>query len=596
VGRLELVERWQRIERWVSALTVYDDGRGPALYAGGDGYVARWDGSSWAPLGSLVNRAVSDLAVYDDGAGPALYWGGRRSPTAGILVSDIAKWDGSSWVPLGDGLDGRDSTSVGCLAVYDGGDGPALYAAGFFLTAGEVAVKHIAKWNGSSWAALGGGISGVSFPEVRALAVYDDGGGPALYAGGEFTSAGGTTANRIAKWDGSSWSALGVGLKNSVYSAPTLALTAHDDGTGPALYAGGFFRSAGGSTANYIARWNGSSWSALGGGMNGPVGALATYDDGGGPALYAGGAFTRAGGVPANYIARWDGSSWSALGSGMDHDVEALAVYDDGSGPALYAGGSFARGIARWDGSSWSRLGGGMGGTNPYVMALAVYDDGGGPALYAAGSFTSAGGVTANRIAKWNGSSWSALGDGLSGGGSYPFFYSLATYDDGHGPALYAGGAFTAAGGAAVNWIAKWDGSSWSALGSGMNGVVHVLAPYDDGSGPALYAGGTFSVALDSGDSYIAKWGYPAPDFEPPTLSCPPSVLVLDSLGGPPGEIVTFSVTASDCRDSSPRVVCVPPSGSFFPRGTTLVRCKATDSSGNRTTCEFPVTVVPKSR
>ena len=36
--------------------------------------------------------------------------------------------------------------------------------------------------------------------------------------------------------------------------------------------------------------------------------------------LYAGGGFTTAGGVPANYIAKWDGSAWSALGSGMDGD------------------------------------------------------------------------------------------------------------------------------------------------------------------------------------------------------------------------------------------------------------------------------------
>jgi hypothetical protein len=40
---------------------------------------------------------------------------------------------------------------------------------------------------------------------VYALTVFDDGNGPALYAGGDFTTAGGVAANRIAKWDGSSW-------------------------------------------------------------------------------------------------------------------------------------------------------------------------------------------------------------------------------------------------------------------------------------------------------------------------------------------------------------------------------------------------------
>jgi len=69
-----------------------------------------------------------------------------------------------------------------------------------------------------------------------------------------------------------------------------------------------------------------------------------------------------------------------------------------------------------------------------------------------------------------------------------------------------------------------------------------------------------------------------------------------DRFGTSPGEIVTFSITASDDQDPSPDVVCVPPSGSFFPRGTTLVTCTATDASSNQSSCEFPVTVQIKAR
>jgi hypothetical protein len=71
---------------------------------------------------------------------------------------------------------------------------------------------------------------------------------------------------------------------------------------------------------------------------------------------------------------------------------------------------------------------------------------------------------------------------------------------------------------------------------------------------------------------------------------------VLDPWGSSPGEVVSFSVNASDEVDPSPTVVCVPPSGSFFPRGTTIVTCTATDASGNESSCEFPVTVAPKAR
>ncbi|MGB8658315.1 MAG: hypothetical protein WCE90_11115 [Candidatus Zixiibacteriota bacterium] len=99
-----------------------------------------------------------------------------------------------------------------------------------------------------------------------ALCVYDG----KLIAGGAFTHAGGVSANRIASWDGSSWSALGSGMDNSVY-----ALAVYDN----KLIAGGWFTTAGGVSANYIASWDGYSWSPLGSGMNGDVYALAVYDN-----------------------------------------------------------------------------------------------------------------------------------------------------------------------------------------------------------------------------------------------------------------------------------------------------------------------------
>ncbi len=156
---------------------------------------------------------------------------------------------------------------------------------------------------------------------VHALAVS----GSDLYAGGNFTTAGGGPATNIAKWDGSSWSALGSGMD---YEVSALAVSGGD------LYAGGYFTTAGGSAANSIAKWNGSSWTALGSGIDNVVHALAVS----GSNVYAGGLFWTAGGSAANNIAKWNGSSWSALGSGMNSYVFALAV----SGSDLYAGGDFA--------------------------------------------------------------------------------------------------------------------------------------------------------------------------------------------------------------------------------------------------------------
>ena len=309
-----------------------------------------------------------------------------------------------------------------------------------------------------NWISISPSVPGVG-GEVYAAAMDTAGN---LYIGGSFISAGSVVANRIAKWDGSSWSALGSGMNNRVWA---LAVSGSD------LYAGGYFTTAGGVSANCVARWNGSSWSALGSGMGGLVYALAVS----GSDLYAGGTFTTAGGVAANRIAKWDGSDWSALGSGMNDWVGALAV----SGSDLYAGGGFgtaggvsAQNIAKWNGSSWSPLGSGM---NDCVRALAVS----GSDLYVGGDFSTAGGVSANYVAKWDGSSWSPLGTGMN-----DWVGALAV----SGSDLYAGGTFTTAGGVEANRIAKWNGSSWSMLGSGMDGPVYSLAV----SGSDLYAGGYF--------------------------------------------------------------------------------------------------------
>ena len=171
----------------------------------------------------------------------------------------------------------------------------------------------------ANWVSLGG-ITGAN-GQVNAAVI--DGSGN-LYIGGEFTIVGNAIANGIAQWNGSSWSALGSGMNGYV---DALAVS------GSTLYAGGDFTTAGGSAATNIAQWNGSSWSALGSGINGNVQALAVS----GSTLYAGGAFSTAGGSTIHDIAKWNGSSWSALGSGINGGVSALAV----SSSTLYAGGEF---------------------------------------------------------------------------------------------------------------------------------------------------------------------------------------------------------------------------------------------------------------
>ncbi len=486
---------------WINSLAFGSDG---SLYAGGHfttaggvaaNFIARWDSatSSWHSLGSGMNDDVAALAVGPDGS---VYAGGWFSAAGGVMTNSIARWDGSRWHPLGSGMDGGVST----LAF--GPDG-SLYAGGRFTTAGGVAANSIARWDGatSSWHPLGSGMAGYA-SHVSALAIGPDG---SLYAGGHLTIAGSVAATHIARWDGatSSWHPMGSGLSYYVH-----ALASGSDGS---LYAGGDFIIVGGVAATHIARWDGAEWRrlSLGGGMRGnSVYASAFGPDG---SLYAGGSFITAGEVMTNHIARWDGFLWHTLGSGMNDWVYALAFGPDGS---LYAGGHFttaggvaANRIARWDGatSSWHPLGSGMAGGGgghpscygPYVTTLAVGPDG---LLYAGGCFTAAGGVAANHIARWDGSQWHPLGSGMSW-----YVEALALGPDG---SLYAGGSFRTAGGVAASGIARWDGatSSWHPLGSGLGGSYPFVRALAFGADGSLYAGGLFTAADGVAANFIARW------------------------------------------------------------------------------------------
>jgi uncharacterized repeat protein (TIGR01451 family) len=101
--------------------------------------------------------------------------------------------------------------------------------------------------------------------------------------------------------------------------------------------------------------------------------------------------------------------------------------------------------------------------------------------------FTRAGGAEASCIARWNGSNWSALGSGVGPAGPKTVVSGLAVA----GADLYAGGGFATAGGKPASAIARWDGADWHPLGSGIEGSVFAVAT----AGRALAAGGSFALA-----------------------------------------------------------------------------------------------------
>lgn len=425
-----------------------------------------------------VEGVVNASAVFDDGSGPALYIGGSFASVAGVPAQNIARWDGAVWSAYGGGI----PATVRALAVYDAGAGPALYAGTDFHSGPEVA-----RWNGSSW--VGADFNG----DVRALRVFDEGAGPRLFAGGVFSSAGGVPTSCVARWNGTAWSTVGTNLPIAVN-----ALEVHDTGAGPRLYA---------AASTIVVCWNGSFWLNVGS-FDADVYALRSHDEGAGPRLFAGGEFSNAGGATAHTIARWNGSTWSALPTPWTPPVpgawriDALSVFDDGGGPALFAGGTIPEGVARWNGTSWLATTPGASGVE--VATLTPWTGAGGPGLFAGGSFEALGAAGTPGVALWRAGAWqgTATGRGLTN-----VAFALAAHDEGSGPAPYVGGRFRAAGGNVVGRVARWNGAGWSALGSGIadDGDVLALASFDDGGGRALYAGGVFSTAPIQ-DTFVRRW------------------------------------------------------------------------------------------
>jgi hypothetical protein len=477
---------------------------GPAMFAGGGGGPDyRWE-STFAGPG--LDDTVAAAVVWDDGSGPALYVAGLFLTAGDRRVNRIARWDGERWSalagPSGTGTNGP----VSALAVYDG----ELVAAGSFTSAGGVTVNHIARWDGEAWSPLAGpdgtGVEGDRGPGVFALAVLDG----QLVAGGAFSHAGGTLANNVARWDGQRWAPLAGGTEPGVGHAivpPSVyALQELDDD----LVVAGRFTHAGGAPAAGVARWDGGGWSPLGGGVGGmvvpTVSALAAYDG----ELVAAGQFPQADGVVVNNLARWDGQAWSPLGAGTSGTVYALAVTDGelvAGGGFAEAGGTVVSNVARWDGQAWSPLAGSGGvgvraGISTHVAALLPVD--GGPVdggLLVGGRFETAGGLVVNNLASWDGVDWSVPAGSTSGGlsGGTANVQAVIPYQGD----LVVGGGFTQAGGQVVNRIARWDGATWSPLGSGFDSFqVRALAAYEGD----LVAGGQFTEAGGQVVNRIARW------------------------------------------------------------------------------------------
>jgi hypothetical protein len=464
--------------------------------------VARWDGSAWQPLGSGINSGVAFTLIYDL-SNRVLYAAGDSQA--------VYSWNAntSSWTTLGDAYAGG-YASFSSLALHNG----ELFLGGDFNRLGEVPTTGVGKWNGSVWQALdtapGMGISTGLFPDEM---IVDNSGG--VVVGGDFDRAG-TTLNlsNISRFNGTAWEPLGGGVDNSVTA---LAVD------GSQLYVGGSFGMVGGAWdavtkaftgrlgASRVARWSGTEWSALGQGLTGNVMTLSTNGNG---VLYAGGNFTATGsGLPASKIAKWDGKAWTALSegalNGVNGNVFALAQNPAGD---VYVGGCFTQAVGksslglavyRVSTQTWQTIGN-VFNTGSCVYAL-KYDI---PSnkLLIGGSFTTVNSNEANGIvmADPSLSTWTTFVEnnqaGLEFVGGSGYVDDLQM--DGSGR-IYAGGLFNQAGGKPVGFVARWNGSGWDNLGSGVNNQIKRLGLTSTG---LLYMVGSFDKAGPYNASFITAF------------------------------------------------------------------------------------------
>jgi hypothetical protein len=343
--------------------------------------------------------------------------------------------------------------------------------------------------------------------------------GSTIYIGGDFTTVGGETRNRIAAIDAStgavtSWN---PGADDAV---TTLAVS------GSTVYAGGHFTTIGGQARNYIAALDASTGTATTWNPDAslPVRALAVS----GSTVYVIGDFSSIGGQTRNRIAALDSTSpgnattWDPdAGTGY---LFALAV----SGSTVYVGGNFTtigeasrNYIAAIDVStglptSWNPDADGA------VEALAVS----GSTVYVGGVFTTFGGeVTRNYIAAIDSTSpgfpttWNS---DVTVGGEEDGVFAIAV----SGSTVYVGGSFTGIGDSARNNIAAIDSTTSGGVTTwdpNANGSVNAIAL--DFTNARVYVGGAFTDILSSGHSYFAGLTNPDDaDLPVEMVSCAASV------------------------------------------------------------------------
>jgi hypothetical protein len=515
------------------------------IYAGGTFsnnnnkcFVAKWNCNNWIELGgenSLTNGngAVNAIAVDDSGN---VYAAGSFSNSNGKCY--VAKFDGTSWTELGGVNSLAADNAINSIYITSNGN---IFAAGAFKNSSGN--SYVAKWDGTAWSELGGLNGLAANNDIYTLGTSPGG---QILAAGAFTNASGKCY--VASFLNSGvWSEFGLNLNanaviksickgtnsrvyavgnfqdnsNEIYVAYSIGSTWNElnnaslpyfvpngiinsvvaDNLGNVFVAGNFTNGAFNSIGTkYVAKWNGTSWSYLGGGTgltaNNIINAMSINANGD---LLAAGNFTNAN--SNKYVAIWNEIFWSDV-SGNDglaaNDMINSVCVDNAEN--VYAAGSFTNAIgkkyvAKAMCNIWSETRKNYSlGANGNINAMCKDSSGN---IFAAGNFYV--GFGDRFVGKWNGAGWSILGinNGLAANNSIS---TICAYNDSN---IYAAGKFTNLLGHV--FVAKWNGLIWTALQDSINlatsAEIKTICTDNNGT---VYAAGNFNNI--NGEKYVAKW------------------------------------------------------------------------------------------
>lgn len=292
-------------------------------------------------------------------------------------------------------------------------------------------------------------------------------------------------------YDGINFDTVGTGMNMS--NAPITRTQTIMEYNGQ-LYVGGFIDYMGTVKTTGIAKWNGVKWDSLSAQLNGNVNDLEVFNG----ELYVTGFFWKAGSLNVRSVVKYNGINWSNPGSvGFPYTtytgypfLNCLEVFNN----ELYVGGDFYDSttthicIAKFDGTAWKKVGLVMYGGVTEILDMKVYNGN----LYVAGRFKKIEGNYGNAIMKYNGITWSNVGEAVTDPSN-----CLITKMKVINNKLWVVGGFKsientlAAGGVAI-----WNDTSWCVPPTGPQAYKCSSLEYFQNK---MYLGGSFdSIGVDA--------------------------------------------------------------------------------------------------